>query len=219
MRAEGTRFVTECEVGVDLTVEQLRARYDAVVLAVGALRARDNDVEGRELNGRAPGDGAPGAGQQGVRGRRTVAPSRPRASMSSSSAAATPAPTAWAPPTARARRRSPSSTTTPNRPSSATTRGHRGRRGRWCCAPGCHPPTPRAGTGATRWPCSGSSATGTGNLRALEIAEVRVERRRRRRQAAHRPGRRDAGDPVRAGACWRSGSTVWSTCRCSTGWG
>ncbi|MEV3904470.1 glutamate synthase subunit beta [Mycobacterium sp. NPDC050551] len=51
MRAEGTRFVTECEVGVDLTVEQLRARYDAVVLAVGALRARDNDVEGRELNG------------------------------------------------------------------------------------------------------------------------------------------------------------------------
>ena len=51
MRAEGTRFVTESEVGVDLTVEQLRAQYDAVVLAVGALRARDNQVEGRDLNG------------------------------------------------------------------------------------------------------------------------------------------------------------------------
>jgi glutamate synthase (NADPH/NADH) small chain len=51
MRAEGTRFVTECEVGVDLTVEQLREQYDAVVLAVGALRARDTDVEGRHLDG------------------------------------------------------------------------------------------------------------------------------------------------------------------------
>ncbi len=51
MRVEGTRFVTECEVGVDLTVEQLREQHDAVVLAVGALRARDNEVEGRHLDG------------------------------------------------------------------------------------------------------------------------------------------------------------------------
>jgi glutamate synthase (NADPH/NADH) small chain len=51
MRAEGTRFVTDCEVGVDLSVEALRAQHDAVVLAVGALRARDNDVEGRDLAG------------------------------------------------------------------------------------------------------------------------------------------------------------------------
>jgi glutamate synthase (NADPH) small chain len=51
MRAEGTRFVTDCEVGVDLSVEQLRAQHDAVVLAVGALRGRDNDVEGRDLKG------------------------------------------------------------------------------------------------------------------------------------------------------------------------
>jgi glutamate synthase (NADPH/NADH) small chain len=36
---------------VDLSVEELRNRFDAVVLAVGALRARDNDVEGRELKG------------------------------------------------------------------------------------------------------------------------------------------------------------------------
>jgi glutamate synthase (NADPH/NADH) small chain len=51
MRSEGTRLVTDCEVGVDLTVTQLRDRYDAVVLAVGALRARDYDAEGRHLNG------------------------------------------------------------------------------------------------------------------------------------------------------------------------
>jgi glutamate synthase (NADPH/NADH) small chain len=51
MRAEGTRFVTESEVGVDLPVETLRNRFDAVVLAVGALRARDNEVSGRHLNG------------------------------------------------------------------------------------------------------------------------------------------------------------------------
>jgi len=51
MRAEGTRFVTDCEVGVDLSVERLHGQHDAVVLAVGALRSRDNQVEGRELDG------------------------------------------------------------------------------------------------------------------------------------------------------------------------
>jgi glutamate synthase (NADPH/NADH) small chain len=56
LRAEGTRFVTGCEVGGDkpgdLTVEQLRAGFDAVVLAVGALRGRDApDVPGRSLRG------------------------------------------------------------------------------------------------------------------------------------------------------------------------
>ncbi|MHA3021113.1 glutamate synthase subunit beta [Mycobacterium sp. BMJ-28] len=51
MRAEGTRFVTDCEVGVDISVERLREQYDAVVLAVGALRARDNEVAGRHLDG------------------------------------------------------------------------------------------------------------------------------------------------------------------------
>lgn len=51
MRAEGTRFVTDCEVGVDMSVDELRNRFDAVVLAVGALRGRDNEVEGRHLHG------------------------------------------------------------------------------------------------------------------------------------------------------------------------
>jgi glutamate synthase (NADPH/NADH) small chain len=52
LRKEGTKFVTGCEVGVDLTVEQLRDDYDAVVLAVGALRGRDDTTTpGRELAG------------------------------------------------------------------------------------------------------------------------------------------------------------------------
>jgi glutamate synthase (NADPH/NADH) small chain len=56
LREEGTRFVTGCEVGGtkpgDLSVETLRASYDAVVLAVGALRGRDApEVPGRSLDG------------------------------------------------------------------------------------------------------------------------------------------------------------------------
>ena len=56
LREEGTRFVTGCEVGGsepgDLSVDTLRSMFDAVVLAVGALRGRDApDVPGRELSG------------------------------------------------------------------------------------------------------------------------------------------------------------------------
>ncbi|RJQ88163.1 glutamate synthase subunit beta [Amycolatopsis panacis] len=52
LRKEGTKFVTGCEVGVDLTVADLREQYDAVVLAVGALHGRDDrTTPGRELSG------------------------------------------------------------------------------------------------------------------------------------------------------------------------
>ncbi|MDX8145106.1 glutamate synthase subunit beta [Lentzea sp. BCCO 10_0061] len=52
LRREGTKFVTGCEVGVDITVEELRAKFDSVVLAVGALRGRDDKTTpGRELKG------------------------------------------------------------------------------------------------------------------------------------------------------------------------
>ncbi|TWG07410.1 glutamate synthase subunit beta [Saccharopolyspora dendranthemae] len=51
MRAEGTEFRTGVNVGVDITVEQLRADYDAVVLAGGATQARDLPAPGRELDG------------------------------------------------------------------------------------------------------------------------------------------------------------------------
>jgi glutamate synthase (NADPH/NADH) small chain len=55
MRAEGTRFVTGVEVGGggenDLSAEQLREEYDAVVLAGGATVGRDLPAPGRELAG------------------------------------------------------------------------------------------------------------------------------------------------------------------------
>ncbi|GAB2457982.1 glutamate synthase subunit beta [Jatrophihabitans fulvus] len=51
MRAEGTTFRAGVNVGVDVTVEQLREEFDAVVLAGGATVARDLPIEGRELSG------------------------------------------------------------------------------------------------------------------------------------------------------------------------
>ncbi len=51
MAAEGVRFRTGVDVGRDITGEQLRERYDAVVLAVGATEGRDLPVPGRELAG------------------------------------------------------------------------------------------------------------------------------------------------------------------------
>ncbi|MBD2760714.1 glutamate synthase subunit beta [Yimella sp. cx-573] len=51
MTAEGTRFRCDTEIGVDITGEQLRQRFDAVVLAVGATVPRDLPVPGRELKG------------------------------------------------------------------------------------------------------------------------------------------------------------------------
>ncbi|OLE21333.1 MAG: glutamate synthase [Actinobacteria bacterium 13_1_20CM_3_71_11] len=52
LRAEGVGFVTGCAVGVDLTVEELRQRHDAVILAAGALAGRDMpDTPGRRLAG------------------------------------------------------------------------------------------------------------------------------------------------------------------------
>nr|WP_275585378.1 glutamate synthase subunit beta [Blastococcus saxobsidens] len=55
MRAEGTRFVTGVEVGggaeADLSVEQLRGDFEAVVLAGGATVGRDLPAPGRELAG------------------------------------------------------------------------------------------------------------------------------------------------------------------------
>jgi len=51
MEAEGTEFRVNVDVGADITAEQLRADFDAVVLAGGATIWRDLPVPGRELNG------------------------------------------------------------------------------------------------------------------------------------------------------------------------
>ena len=49
--AEGVEFRFGVDVGADVDVEELRARYDAVVLAVGSRVPRDLPVPGRELGG------------------------------------------------------------------------------------------------------------------------------------------------------------------------
>jgi glutamate synthase (NADPH/NADH) small chain len=51
MAAEGTQFRTGGDVGVDVTAEQLRADFDAVVLTGGATDWRDLPIPGRELDG------------------------------------------------------------------------------------------------------------------------------------------------------------------------
>ena len=51
MAAEGTKFRTGVNVGVDVTAEQLRADFDAVVLTGGATDWRDLPIPGRELDG------------------------------------------------------------------------------------------------------------------------------------------------------------------------
>jgi glutamate synthase (NADPH/NADH) small chain len=51
LEAEGITFETGYDIGVDITAAQLRERFDAVVLAVGADRPRDVVVPGRELSG------------------------------------------------------------------------------------------------------------------------------------------------------------------------
>ena len=51
MQREGTRFRAGVNVGVDITAAELRAKYDAVVLAVGATQWRDLNIAGREFKG------------------------------------------------------------------------------------------------------------------------------------------------------------------------
>ena len=51
LRAEGIDIRCGVAVGRDPTWTQLRAEHDAIVLAIGAQRARDLDVPGRELEG------------------------------------------------------------------------------------------------------------------------------------------------------------------------
>ena len=51
MEAEGTRFRAGVNIGTDITWEELRSRYDAVLVATGASKPRDLNIPGRELNG------------------------------------------------------------------------------------------------------------------------------------------------------------------------
>jgi len=48
---EGIDFVTNTEVGKDITAEELRKNYDAVILCTGAQKQRDLQIDGREAKG------------------------------------------------------------------------------------------------------------------------------------------------------------------------
>lgn len=51
LEAEGIKFVTDCEVGKDVSAEWLKKEHDAVVVAIGTPAARDLKIPGRELDG------------------------------------------------------------------------------------------------------------------------------------------------------------------------
>ena len=51
MEAEGVVFETGVNIGKDITGEQVKKDFDAVVLAIGATRGRDLNAPGRELKG------------------------------------------------------------------------------------------------------------------------------------------------------------------------
>ncbi|WP_166864445.1 MULTISPECIES: glutamate synthase subunit beta [unclassified Salinibacterium] len=51
MTAEGVRFRAGVEIGVDISWDVLRERYDAIVIATGATVPRDLPIPGRDLDG------------------------------------------------------------------------------------------------------------------------------------------------------------------------
>ncbi|MBT9671182.1 glutamate synthase small subunit [Secundilactobacillus kimchicus] len=51
MRDVGIQFVLNTEVGTDITIAELKAEYDRIIVCVGARQARDLNVDGRELTG------------------------------------------------------------------------------------------------------------------------------------------------------------------------
>ncbi len=51
LAAEGVKFVTSTEIGVDLPAQKLVDDYDAVVLCGGATKPNDLPIEGRDLKG------------------------------------------------------------------------------------------------------------------------------------------------------------------------
>ncbi len=51
MQAEGTRFRAGVNIGVDLSWDELRRRYDAVVVCTGSMVPRDLQIPGRDSHG------------------------------------------------------------------------------------------------------------------------------------------------------------------------
>ena len=148
MRDEGTIFQASVDVGTDVTAEQLRAEFDAVVLAGGATAWRDLPAPGPRGRGRLPGDGVPAVGQPRAAGRhRRAADHRRGQARGDHRRRRHRRRLPRAPRTGRAPRRSPSWRSCRRRRSSAP-RACRGRPTRWSTA--SRRRTRRAASGCTR---------------------------------------------------------------------
>ncbi len=51
MRAEGVQFRTSCNVGADISADEIMDSFDAVILACGSSNPRDIKAEGRDAEG------------------------------------------------------------------------------------------------------------------------------------------------------------------------
>lgn len=51
MEAEGVKFITNTEIGKDISAEKLVSEYDTVCIAIGSQVPRDLQIEGRNLKG------------------------------------------------------------------------------------------------------------------------------------------------------------------------
>ena len=189
MQEEGVTFRTSAQRRRRTSpVDELRASFDAIVLAGGATAPRDLQVPGRELDGihfameylplqnrRNEGDARAGRARSSPR----------RTSTSSSSAAATPAPTASAPRTGRARGRCISSSCCRGRPTRAPTTT-RGRSGRTSSA--SRRRTKRAASGSMRCRPSASPATSRAASTQLHATTVEIASRNGRLEITPVPG-------------------------------
>ena len=183
LRAEGVELRCGVDVGVDITVDELRAEFDAVVLTTGSRVPRDLPVPGRELDGIHFAMDYLYDRTRQIRdaGRRSPARSPRRASTSSSSAAATPAPTASGNSLREGALASPSSSCCPSRRATAPTTARRGRCG------------PRSTACPTRWRRprrSGRASRTTRSPRPRSSDRGRVRGTRAGDQARRRARRR-----------------------------
>jgi glutamate synthase (NADPH/NADH) small chain len=51
MKAEGVEVVSNCHVGFDVHADEMRTKFDAICLTMGATKPRDLPIPGRELRG------------------------------------------------------------------------------------------------------------------------------------------------------------------------
>ena len=51
LEEEGIEFVCDVDVGRDVSADELRAKHDAVIVAIGSRVERDLELPGRELDG------------------------------------------------------------------------------------------------------------------------------------------------------------------------